>query len=170
MPARSGPLPRQHRTLEWNAQADPHAAIAAFASVASVGAAGSAGSGPTRVLQLTRASYAGVRCAAGNSIACDRISLAVWPAGEPTHLIATIAGHQITLQPPPPDSGADYWQGTLENAGLLTPGPLRVIPDRGRFYWAGRHPRPFTLKLSARYRGKPDAQTRVRVMLHPGWG
>ena len=146
------------------------AAVAAVSSVASADTAGGARGRTTRVLHLTRASYAGVRCPVGNSIACDRISLAVWPAGQPTRLTATIAARRITMQPPPPGSGRGYWEGTLDHAGLLTPGPLYVIPDGGRFSWAGRHPRSFSLKLSAGYEGKPSAQARVQIMLHPGWG
>ena len=124
----------------------------------------------TRVLHLTRASYAGVRCPVANSIACDRISLAVWPAGHPRRLTATIGGRRISMQPPPRGSGRGYWEGTLDHAGMLTPGPLHVTPDGGRFYWAGRHPRSFSLNLAARYQGRPSANARVQIMLHPGWG
>ena len=70
----------------------------------------------------------------------------------------------------PPSSTGGYWEGTLDHAGLLTPGPLFVIPDRGRFYWAGRHPRTFTVKLSATYAGQVDATARVLMSLHAGWG
>ena len=146
------------------------AAVAGALSVASADSAASARSGATPVLHLARASYAGVRCPGGNSIACDRISLAAWPAGHPKRLTATIAGRRITMQPPPPGSGRGYWEGTLAHAGLLKPGPLFIIPDGGRFYWAGRHPRTFALMLSASYQGTPSAQAHVRIMLHPGWG
>jgi hypothetical protein len=74
------------------------------------------------------------------------------------------------MQPPPSGSGRGYWEGTLDHAGLLTPGPLYIIPDRGRFYWAGRHPRTFVFELSARYQRKPSAHARVRIILRPGWG
>jgi hypothetical protein len=146
------------------------AAVAGVSSVASADSARGVRSNAPRVLRLTRASYAGVRCPVGNSTACDRISLAVWPAGHPTRLTATIAGRQIAMQPPPAGSGRGYWQGTLNHAGLLSPGPLYITPDRGRFYWAGRHPRSFSLTLSARYPGKPSAQARTQITLHPGWG
>jgi hypothetical protein len=146
------------------------AAVIAGSSAASADSPGSAQRSATRVLHLTHAPYAGVRCPGGNSIACDRISLAVWPAGQPQRLTASIAGRRITMEPPPPGSGRAYWEGTLDHAGLLTPGPLFVIPDRGRFYWAGRHPRAFSLDLSASYSGRISAEARVRTMLHPGWG
>jgi hypothetical protein len=144
-------------------------AAIAGSSVASADPAGGA-QRARRVLHLTHASYAGVRCRGGNSIVCDRISLAVWPAGHPKRLTASIAGRRITMEPPPPGSGRAYWEGTLDHAGLLTPGPLSVIPDRGRFFWAGRHPRAFSLDLSASYSGRITAKGRVRLMLHPGWG
>ena len=145
-------------------------ALAGISSVASGDSSGRAGNSSKRVLHLTHASYAGVRCHGGNSIACDRISLAVWPAGRPERVTATIAGRRITLHPPSPGSGVDYWEGTLDHAGLLTPGPLFITPDRGRFYWAGGHQRAYSLTLSAAYQAKPIARARVRIALHPGWG
>ena len=119
-------------------------------------------------LRLTQESYAGVRCPAPNSIACDRISLAVWPAGHPKRLYARIAGRRITMQPPSESGG--YWEGTLDHAGLLAPGQLHITPDYGRFYWAGRHPLDFTVMLLARYEGQVDAKARVMMSLHAGWG
>ena len=49
----------------------------------------------------------------------------------------------------PPSSGDGYWEGTLRHAGLIGRGPLHVTPDRGRFFWAGRHARPIFLRLVA---------------------
>jgi hypothetical protein len=148
-------------------------AVAALGGVSSLAAADSERGAPSRaarILHFKRPPYAGVRCARGNSIACDRISLAVWPAGQPERLTATIAGRRITMRPPSRSLGRSYWEGTLDHAGVLLPGPLHVIPDRGRFYWSGRHPRPFSLDLFASYRGKRDAAARVRILLRPGWG
>ena len=125
---------------------------------------------PPTALRLSRAPYAGVRCPVGNSIACDRISLAVWLAGRPIRLIATIGGRQIVMQPPSEAAGRSYWEGTLDHAGLLVPGPLHVTPDGGNSYWAGRHPRALVLSLSARYSNRLVAGARIRVMLRPGWG
>ena len=123
-------------------------------------------------LPLTQPPYAGVRCPAANSIACDRIGLAVWIARRPTRLYATIAGHGFVVHPPAPGplSDAGYWQGSLQAAGMLRPGPTHVIPDGSHFYWAGRHPRTFWVRLTATYPHQRDASVRIRVQLHAGWG
>jgi hypothetical protein len=86
-------------------------------------------------------------------------------------LRATIAGHPLLMHPPPPGSlpGA-YWQGPLQPAGMLRHGPLHVVPDRGRSYWEGRHPRALWVRLSATYAHSPPVSIRLRIWLHPGWG
>jgi hypothetical protein len=127
--------------------------------------------GATR-LRLARPPYAGVRCPDGNSIACDRIGLAVWLIRRPRTLKAMIAGHTLVLRPPPLGSPSDsgYWQGSLQPSGMLRPGPMHVTPDAGSYYWAGRHPRAFWVRLTASYPNEPPASIRVRVQLHAGWG
>jgi hypothetical protein len=123
-------------------------------------------------LGLERPPYAGVRCPGANSIACDRIGLAVWLTRRPTTLRATIAGHTFTLRPPPPGSRSrgGYWEGSLRPAGMLRPGAMHVVPDAGSAFWAGRHPRAFWVQLTASSAHEPPASIRVRVQLRPGWG
>lgn len=48
---------------------------------------------------LARAPYMGVACPTPNSIACDRIGLAIWLKEPARTVTATIAGHHLRLQP-----------------------------------------------------------------------
>ena len=130
-------------------------------------------------LRLGQEPYAGVRCARPNSIACDRIGLAVWLVRPAVRLTASISGKRIRMMIPArvraQASGyycarRCYFEGALRPAGMLAPGPLHVTPDAGRFFWAGRHPRPLLVHLAAFYRDGTSAATAVRTWLHPGWG
>ena len=122
-----------------------------------------------RELQLARAPYLGVSCRQPNSIACDRVRLAVWLRAPVRRLSATIDGRSFRLRPPPRRDG--YWEGPLRPAGLLTPGSaLHVIPDRGRHRWVGRHPVRTRIRLSAVDADGARARTEVAVDLHAGYG
>jgi hypothetical protein len=123
---------------------------------------------PRRLL-LRRAPYLGIRCHKANSIACDRVGLAVWLRAPARRLTATIDGRRFTLRPPAAPGG--FWEGTLRRAGLLAPGSaLHVTPDRGRYYWAGRHPVRAVVHLAAITRNGAPASTYVAVDLRPGYG
>ena len=63
----------------------------------------------------------------------------------------------------------DHFEGFLEPAGLID-GPLRVRPDHGRFYWAGRHPVRAKVRLVVRYPGARRARRTLDVGLAAGWG
>jgi len=150
----------------------------AFAAAAAAGALALAGGGdddgpPVRAaprdLQLARAPYLGVSCREPNSIACDRVRLAVWLRAPVRRLSATIDGRSFRLRPPPRRDG--YWEGPLRPAGLLTPGSaLHVIPDRGRHRWVGRHRVRTRIRLSAVDADGARARTEVAVDLHAGYG
>ena len=129
-------------------------------------------------LRLAQPPGIGVACpAAPNSIACDRIGIAVWlPARRvPTRLAATIAGRSTVLRDQTTGCARgrarcdQFFAGYLRHAGLLD-GALRVTPDRGRYRWFGRHPVSGTLTLRATYPGGHVAATTRRVELSPGWG
>jgi hypothetical protein len=123
---------------------------------------------PRRLL-LRRAPYLGIRCHKANSIACDRVGLAVWLRAPARRLTATIDGRRFTLRPPAAPGG--FWEGTLRRAGLLAPGSaLHVTPDRGRYYWAGRHPVRAVVHLAAITLNGAPASTYVAVDLRPGYG
>jgi hypothetical protein len=123
---------------------------------------------PQRLL-LAQRPYLGVSCRPPNSIACDRVGLAVWARSRVIRLTATIDGRRFALRPPRTRSG--YWEGFLQPAGLLTPGrALHVIPDRGRHYWQGGHPVRAVVHLSATLRGGSHASAFVAVDLRAGYG
>jgi hypothetical protein len=135
-------------------------------------------SGPeTSHLTLRLPPYLGVACTGlANSIACDRVGLAVWLDQPASSLAARIAGLPVTMRipagfRPSPYLGprGAYWEGFLQPAGLRA-GRLRVRPDSGRFTWYGRHPVHATVRLTAHYRGRSTATASLRVSLHPGWG
>jgi hypothetical protein len=118
---------------------------------------------------LRRVPYLGVRCPTANSIACDRVGLAVWLRASARRLTATIDGRRFTLRPPATPGG--YWEGTLQPAGLLTPGSaLHVTPDRGRYHWEGRHPVRGVVHLDATETDGAAASTNIAVDLRPGYG
>ncbi|MCW3014782.1 MAG: hypothetical protein JWO02_1874 [Solirubrobacterales bacterium] len=123
---------------------------------------------PRRLL-LRRPPYLGVRCPKANSIACDRVGLTVWLRTPARRLTATIDGRTFTLRPPAFRGG--YWEGTLQPAGLLAPGSaLHVTPDRGRYFWEGRHPVRVVVRLSATAADGVPAGTSVTVDLRAGYG
>jgi hypothetical protein len=155
-----------------------YAALIALAALLVLGCkAQPAGAPPTRATAtpsperaarlLSRAPYVGVSCRRPNSIACDRVGVAVWVTRPAAGVTATIAGQRLRLRPPRSREG--WWEGFLQPAGMID-GALRVTPDRGRFYWQGTHPRDVHVGIAVT-RASPGAQrTSVTVPLHAGWG
>ena len=122
-----------------------------------------------RRLLLRQAPYLGVNCRRPNRIACDHVGLAVSLRRPALSLTATIDGRRFELRPPATRAG--YWEGTLRHVGLLRPGAaLHVIPDRGRYYWAGRHPVRAVVRLSAIEADGASAELDVAVDLQAGYG
>jgi hypothetical protein len=145
-------------------------AVAATAAGCGSHAAGhpAAAKTPAR-LALRLQPYLGVSCRQANSIACDRVRLAVWLPTRPRSLSATIDGHTFPLRPPASRQG--YWEGALRPAGMLSPGAeLRVTPDRGRFYWQGRHPVRAAVHLAATLATGAPATADVVIDLRAGYG
>jgi hypothetical protein len=123
----------------------------------------------TTALSLRRAPYLGVRCPTPNSIACDRVGLAVWLRGPARRLTATIDGRRFVLRPPATRRGS--WEGALRPAGLLCPGAaLHVIPDDGPLRWKGRRSVRAVVHLSAIEPGGAKAFADVAIDLHAGYG
>jgi len=116
---------------------------------------------------LARDPDVGVACRKANSIACDRVGVAVWLKHPAAGVTVTIAGRRLRLRQPRSREG--WWQGYLQPAGLLD-GPLRVTPDRGRYYWQGRHPRDVRLAVAVTRASGAGARTSLTVPLRPGWG
>lgn len=115
---------------------------------------------------LARPPDLGVSCAEANSIACDRVRLAVWVRGPAETVQATVAGRRLELHR---DAEASFWTGALHPAGLLD-GDLRVTPDRGRFWWAGAHPKTARLRVVVHRPDGSTGQATTSVALRAGWG
>lgn len=114
--------------------------------------------------------YMGVACSKPNSIACDRVGLAVWLPRPATRLTASIAGRPLTMRM----AGLAFrrgieWDGYLQPAGMKD-GALRVQPDRGTDYWIGSHGLAAYVELTAHYRDGSSATATELVDLGAGWG
>jgi hypothetical protein len=124
---------------------------------------------------LTRDPYMGVSCRTANSIACDRVGLAVWTRRSARAVRATITGRTIELNDPdwsqrPRRGLRRMFAGFLDQAGLRGHGPLAVQNENGRDRWTARHPVSASVQLVITYRDGTQRKTRLRVGLAPGWG
>jgi hypothetical protein len=133
---------------------------------AAVAAAPAAGAPPL----LPRRPYLGVACPKANSIRCDRVGVAVWLSRRAVTVVATVDGRRVRLRRAWKDRGTRVWTGFLRPAGLLGRGPLHVTPDRGRFFWEGRHPTMARVAVRVRTPGGAVRVRSLRVPLMPGWG
>jgi hypothetical protein len=129
---------------------------------------------PPPALALPRDPGMGVACPEANSIACDRIGIAVWLDSQPRRLVARVGGLSVVLRDAHIRCGAErscprLYQAMLQPAGLLD-GALKVTPDEGRYRWLGRHPVEGTLTITATLRDGSRAVATRRVPLAPGWG
>ena len=142
---------------------------------------------PADHLALKREPYIGVSCRVPNSIACDRVGLAVWLRQPAARLTATINGGTVAMGLPCGSATyretcskycrlvardqpcGTYFEGFLRPAGLLN-GPLQVKPDRGRYYWIGKHETIGLVHMIATYRNGKTATIKLRVPVRAGWG
>lgn len=119
---------------------------------------------------LRQGPYLGVACPVPNSIACDRVGLAVRLKRPAVRVTATVNGRSLHLRPGGlGGTGPTSWEGYLQPAGLLS-GRSKIRPDRGRYFWEGRHPHDTQVALAI---GRADGSTdraRLTVPLRPGWG
>jgi hypothetical protein len=125
---------------------------------------------------FARAPYMGVHCPLANSIACDRVGLAIWLRRPAVHVRATIAGQPLVLDwfgdeyrvgPTPARRELD---GYLQPAHIVT--RLGVHPSpAGRWYGsqAGSWPAPL-VRLTITFVDGQRVMTQVRVPLSAGWG
>jgi hypothetical protein len=119
---------------------------------------------------LRRPAYAGVACPRANSIACDRVGLAVGLREPAAGVTARIDGQALGLNPAKLGGPRHTdWIGYLQPAGLLDGAP-RITPDRGRTFWQGRHPKRIRLVVDVLRRDGSTVRTRTQVTLSPGWG
>jgi hypothetical protein len=141
---------------------------------------------PAQVLSKTP--FMGVSCHVANSIACDRVSLAVWLKRPAVSVGATIAGAKLTLH-----TGGELadnlgprgraFVGFLQPAGIVT--RLHIRPEDGNIIIT-RHGRTHVKVAHRMWFGDGDARssvvqltirtatstlvTRLRVGLSPGSG
>jgi hypothetical protein len=133
-------------------------------------------SGPVAVAPRTLLAggpYMGVSCSRANSIACDRVGLAVWTRRPARAVRATVAGRPVTLDDPEWSGPSKHglrrmFAGFLQPAGLLGDGPLAVRVEDRHYY--GVHPVYATVRLVITYADGSQKATSLRVELSPGWG
>jgi hypothetical protein len=138
---------------------------------------------------LSKSPYLGVSCPIANSIACDRVGLAVWLRRPAVSVTATIAGTPLALNQhgPQPDHlplPRREFYGYLQPARIVSRlhirpvmgneiitkhGHTRVVVRRQMWFGEGNARSPL-IRLTVHY---PDGQTIItqrRVGLATGWG
>jgi len=127
--------------------------------------------GPELTVPLARAPYMGVSCdGRPNWIGCDRVGLYVYLTRDVARLTAAIEGRDVPIQRALGGEDARHnWEGFLKPAGLID-GPLKVRPDRGRYYWFGTRPVFGRLRLTAFNDEGNSATRRLRLRLAAGYG
>jgi len=131
----------------------------------------------------------GVKCPVANSIACDRVGLAVWLKRPAMSVTATIAGAPLTLDHRGDlvykgDRPRSAFAGFLQPAGIVA--RLHVKPALGdvvykshgrwrvavrRQMWFGGTESPLVpVRLTIHRPGGRTVITRVKVALGTGWG
>jgi hypothetical protein len=113
----------------------------------------------------------GVACRVANSIACDRVGLAVWLRRPAVSVDATIAGRRLKLDDPSWSGRAreglrTMFAGFLQPAGLAQ---LRVRPNASGRWYGVNAPSP-TVRVWIDYGHGRYAATDVSVLLTAGWG
>jgi hypothetical protein len=118
--------------------------------------------------------YIGVACHIPNSIACDRIGLAVW-LRRPASVTATIAGAPLKLNDPHwsyvSHSGHQtlyIYAGFLQPAGLTT--RLHVLPDSKTGTWLGNNAPSPLVRFRIDYGHGHVLLNQEPVLIEAGWG
>jgi hypothetical protein len=115
---------------------------------------------------LLQRTYMGVSCPEPNSIACDRVGLAVWLHESASAVSAEIDGRRFRLDDPEWGSWPKAFAGYLRPAGLRD-GELRVPVGGTR--WLGYGDVSARVRLWVT-RGDRVLVTEVDVPLRAGWG
>lgn len=138
---------------------------------------------------LSRTPYMGVSCRVANSIACDRVGLAVWLRRPAVSVIATIVGRRVVLDRRgdllyPRDKPRTAFDGFLRPAGIVSQMHVKpvegsvVYTRRGRTrivnrpdMWFGARQTPeVRVRLAIHEPGGRTLITHTTVGLSPGWG
>jgi hypothetical protein len=126
---------------------------------------------PDLTVPLARAPYMGVTCdGRPNWIGCDRVGLFVYLNRDVARLTASIEGRRVPMRRVRGHEGPGHdWEGFLRPAGLID-GPLKVRPDRGRYYWFGKTPVSARVRLTV-FDGDGESATRMlHLPLAAGYG
>jgi hypothetical protein len=185
---------RRHRALGATVLATITAALIVIATVGHGLPSGSSAPAPTVVTAsavLSEPPIMGVRCpgALANSIACDRVGLAVWLKRPAVSVTATIAGAPLVLNHRdeflypghPPHTSFD---GFLQPAGIESRLHVHVLPADGteakrlrhegipvgRQTWLGQGSAGAPVRLTIHEPGGRTVITHIYVALRDGWG
>ena len=130
-------------------------------------------------LALLREPYLGVFCRIPNSIECDAVGMVIQLRQPAASLTVAVSGRQVLMRRPTqrvcaPDAWRNavcgaYFEGILRPAGMLD-GPLKVHPDKGRYFWSGRRPVSALVRIVAHYSDGHTASITRRLPLRPGYG
>lgn len=117
--------------------------------------------------------YMGVACHVPNSVACDRVGLAVWLRRPAIAVSATIAGAPLKLNDPQwsspiRDGRRTMFAGFLQPAGLTT--RLHVIPESKTPVWLGNNAPTPLVRFRIDYGHGQIVATQANVWLSAGWG
>ena len=138
---------------------------------------------------LSRPPYMGVSCPVANSIACDRVGLAVWLKRPAVSVTASIAGARLTLdgsdmQSSVPRAPRRAFDGYVQPAGIVSRLHVRpvagdvVYSKHGHVHVALRHQMwygegntaPAPVQLTIQEVDGRSVITHVDVSLSAGWG
>jgi hypothetical protein len=173
---------RRRRRLAWGVLAVLACTILIRAAIAGPGPTGAGGETRTSIPTVApstvfaKAPYMGVHCPRANSIACDRVGLAIWLRRPAVRVRGTIAGQPVVLDwfgdehrvgPQPARRDLD---GYLQPAHIVA--RLGVHPDpHGRWYGSqtGTWPAPL-VRLTITFADGHRVATQMHVALSTGWG
>lgn len=122
---------------------------------------------------FTRAPYMGVNCPMANSIACDRVGLAIWLKRPAISAQAAIDGRVFTMNRRGDQLVASRrpraeFDGYLQPGGIET--SMHVRPLRGTNLWLGDSTPLATVWLLIDYGSGRYVATHLHVPLMAGWG
>jgi hypothetical protein len=131
---------------------------------------------PAARLLAERGVYMGVACELPNSIACDRVGIAVWTRRPARGVVAVVGGRSVALDDrewsrPTRRGLRRMFAGFLKPAGMLGRGPLAVAAeDRRLDAYTGRNLVSAPVRLVVTRADGSRVRTSVRAQLSPGWG
>lgn len=123
---------------------------------------------------FSQAPYMGVACRVPNSIACERVGLAVWLKRPARSVVAWIGGRFVRLdwfgdeRRIAPGRARRAFDGYLQPAGIVS--DMHVRPAPGTQLWFGDQMPSPEVWLLIDYGRAPAVATHLPVWLQAGWG